>query len=206
MKKHIFLLTIFASLILGCTKDGETTLQPYNKIIFSEKFDDAKEDIPATPFNIPGWITFAQAGTKVWSEQQFRDTRYVEFSSFGSGQLVNIGWLISPQIDMDKQEGEVLTFEAAQSFLISRSNSLEILVSTNFDGTNVSAADWVLVPATIPVPETPRFTFISSGIIDLSKFKGKLNFAFRVKGSGTESTLRGTYQVDNILMFYKVQE
>lgn len=206
MKKQIFIFTAFVSIFLSCTKDGDTTLQPYNKIIFSEKFDDAKEDVPATPFNIPGWITFAQVGTKVWSEQQFRDTRYVEFSSFGSGQLVNIGWLISPQIDMETQDGEVLTFEAAQNFLSSRSNSLEILVSTNFDGTNVSGADWVLVPAITPVPETPRFTFISSGQIDLSQFRGKLNFAFRVKGSGTESTLRGTYQVDNILMFYKVQE
>ena len=206
MKNYILLLIISTTFFAGCTKDGDTTLPPYDKIIFSENFDAAKEDMPPTPFDIPGWKTFAQVGTKVWSEQQFRDTRYVEFTSFGSGQLVNIGWLISPKIDMDKQDGEFLTFEAAQSFLRSRENVLEVLVSTNYNGTDVAAADWILVPAITPVPETERFAYISSGQINLSRFKGKLNFAFRVKGSGTNSNLTGTYQIDNVLMFYKVQE
>ena len=206
MKKHIFLLATAVLLNTSCTKDGDTTLPAYNKIIFSENFDAAKEDMPPTPFNIPGWITFASVGTKLWTEGEFRGNGYAEFSSFGSGQLTNISWLVSPQIDMDKQDGEKLTFTAAHNFLRSRANSLEVLVSTNFDETNVSAADWILVPAIVPVPEDERYTYISSGQIDLSQFKGKINFAFKVKGSGTNFNLRGTYQIDNVSMFYQVQE
>lgn len=209
MKKLLLLSTAFAALLLtSCTKEGDTTLQPFNKIIFEENFNAAKEDLPPTPFDLPGWKIFAQVGTRNFTEQTYKDNGYAEFSAFGSGQLVNIGWLVSPQIDMDKQVGEILTFQAAQAFLRSRENILEVLASTNYDGTNVASADWVVVPAITPTPESLRYDFASgfSGEIDLTKFKGKLNFAFRVKGSGTNSNLGGTYQIDNVMMYYKTNE
>ena len=203
MKKYIITIVLASTLFLGCSKDGETTLQAYNKIIYSENFNSATDN---TILDIPGWTNTATVGTKLWSEQVFSGNGYAEFSSFASGQSVNVSWLISPKINMDNQEGEVLTFMSAPNFLFSRLNSLEILVSTNYNGTNAAAADWILMPAITPVPEDERFTYISSGQIDLSSFKGNLNFAFRVKGSGTNFNLRGTYQIDNVLMFYKVQE
>jgi hypothetical protein len=191
------------SLLFGCTKDGETTLPAYNKIIFLEDFNTS---IDNTDFDILGWTNFAEIGTKIWREETFGGNGYAQFSSNGSGELANIAWLVSPSIDMDKQDNEKLTFQAAQNFLRSRENILEVLVSTNYNGNNLSAADWILVPAIIPVPETERFAFISSGQIDLSRFKGKLNVAFRVTGSGTNGNLTGTYQIDNVMIFYKVQE
>lgn len=205
MKKLLLLSTAVAALFTSCTKDDETTLQSFNKIIFEENFDTASDN---TNFDFAGWTNFAQVGTKKFTEQKYKDNGYAEFTSFGSGQLVNIGWIVSPQIDMDKQAGEILTFQAAQAFLRSRENILEVLVSTNYDGTNVAAADWIVVPAITPTPESLRYNFDVgfSGEIDLSKYKGKLNFAFRVKGSGTNANLGGTYQIDNVMVYYKTNE
>ena len=203
--KNYFILSI-ATLALfagACSKDRETTLQSYNKIIFEENFNTSTDN---TNLNLAGWTNFAQIGSKKYTEQVYQDNGYAEFTSFSSGDLVNIAWLVSPQIDMDLQEGEILSFQAAQSFLRSRENVLEVLVSTNFDGINVANADWTVVPAIVPTPDTRRFDFIFSRPIDLSSYTGKLNFAFRVKGSGTNSNLTGTYQIDDVMVYHKIQE
>ena len=198
IKTRLFLAAI-AIAVSGCAKEDDTQLQEFNAVLFQENFTDNTDN---TDLNTAGWINFNEIGTKRWTEQKFYDNGYAEFSSFGSGQLVNVGWLISPKLDMDLNEGEKMVFTTAQSFLRSRENALELLVSTNFDGINVLAADWVVVPAVTATFESPRFDLVSSGEINLSKFNGKLNFAFRVKGSGTNSNLTGTYQVDNISVYY----
>lgn len=203
MKKLLLTSIICVFGLVSCTKEGDTTLQPFNKIIFEEDFNKAVDN---RPFALPGWTNFAQIGTRSFTEQIFSGNGYAEFTSFGSNQLVNIGWLVSPKINMDKQNGEKITFTSAQSFLRLRENALELLVSTNFDGTNVAAADWVTLPAITASPDSPRFTPVFSGEIDLSKFSGELNFAFRVKGSGTNSNLTGTYQIDDVMVYHKVNE
>ncbi len=198
--KNILKLSFIAAVFFtSCSKDTETELQVYNTFLFREDFNTALDN---TDFDIPTWTNFNQFGTKRWSEQAFSGNGYAEFSAFGSGQVINVGWLISPAINMDLHNGEKLTFQAAQSFLRSKENTLELLVSTNFDGTNVLDADWTNVPVRTPSPDTKRFLFINSGLVDLSQFKGTLHFAFVVKGSGTNANLAGTYQIDNVGIFY----
>ena len=53
---------------------------------------------------MPGWTNFAEEGGEHWTEQVFSGNGYAEFSSYLTGDNVNIGWLISPGIDMDAQE------------------------------------------------------------------------------------------------------
>jgi hypothetical protein len=197
----LYTLFLIATLITlwGCTKDDDTELPKYNALLFSEDFSDATDN---TILNTTGWTNFAETGTKVWSEQSFNGNGYAEFSSFGSGQAVNVGWLISPPVNMDLHEGEKLIFQSAQNFLRSKDNSLELLISTDFDGTNITAASWEPIPVITPTPDTERYLFIGSGVIDLSSYTGRLYFAFKVRGSGTNSNLTGTYQIDNIRLFY----
>lgn len=198
--KNILKYTFATAICLtGCSKESDIELQVYNSFLYQENFN---ESIDNTTFDLPMWTNFNEVGTRKWSEQKFYDNGYAEFSAFSSGQLINVGWLISPSINMDLHNGEKLSFQAAQNFLRSRENSLELLISTNFDGTNVLNADWINIPVVTPTPDTPRFDFINSGVVDLSKYKGNLHFAFKVKGSGTNSNLSGTYQIDNVGIFY----
>jgi hypothetical protein len=146
------------------------------------------------------WSTYSQTGVKNWSKSIFSDNGYATFSSFQSGDPTNNAWLISPTINMDSQEGEKLFFQTAQDgFVRSRENSLELYVSSDYDGVIFANASWERLDFNFPNQDTPRFKYLDSGIIDLSSYKGKLHFAFKIKGT---SSLTGGYQLDNVKVFY----
>jgi hypothetical protein len=196
--KTILSLLIFVTLF-SCSPEDDIKNPDFTPLIFGEDF--AVGAIDNTILNTPGWTNYAEVGTMKWKEQEYSSNPYAEFSSFQSGEATNIGWLISPGINMDKAEGEKLIFQSSQSFVSSSSNSLEVLISTNFDGTNVLAATWQPLNATLPTTSSPYFEFISSGEIDLSSYTGTAYIAFKVKGSGTNTSLDGSYQIDTIRIF-----
>ncbi len=202
IKYLLYILITFFT--FGCAKEDDIELQSYNTLIFFEDFSNLTIDDDNDVFVSTRWFNFNEVGSKKWVSQYFAGDKngYVEFSAFGSSQLINVGWLISPALNMDLHDGEKLEFQSAPNFLRSRDNTLELLVSTNFDGTNVLAADWINIPVKTASPDDKRFEYIDSGVVDLSKYKGNLHFAFKVKGSGTNSNLSGTYQIDNINLYY----
>jgi hypothetical protein len=167
---------------------------------YTENFQAA---IDNTNLNLPGWTNFAESGTKLWREEVFSGNGYAEFSSFGTGNALNVGWLVSPAINLDATTNEFMTFRTAQHHLDvdSPDNSLTVYVSTNFDGTNVLAATWTPVTVTLPTKDTAWYEFVSSGVVDLSSYSGNVHIAFKFKGSGTNLTLDGAFQVDDLKVF-----
>jgi hypothetical protein len=193
-----------AVLALNQTSDVDmvgTRCTPLNiddfEVIYEEDFQDA---IDGTNLDLPGWTNFAEAGTRVWREEAYQGNGYAEFSTYGSGNAVNIGWLVSPGIDMDTQENEFFNFEAAQHHLDSPLNTLEIFVSTDFDGSDVLGATWISVSADLPTQSNSWYEFVDSGLIDISEYTGTLHVAFKVTGSGTDLQLDGAYQIDNFVV------
>lgn len=170
-------------------------LNPANfTTIFEEDFESATNN---TNFNFVGWTNFAEAGSWVWREKIFSGNGYTEFSTFNSGSPSNIAWLVTPGFDMDAQDNEFLNFKTAQHHLDSPNNTLEVFVSTDYDGTNVLAATWIPVSATLASQNSDWYDFVDSGLIDLSSYTGTLYIAFKAVGSGTDTTLDGAYQVDD---------
>lgn len=196
--KNIAAFMFIAAFCISCTKEDAYEIPPFKTTIFQESFDSNTDN---ETLNTEGWFNYAQQGTRNWTEQVFSGNGYAEFTSFGSGQDVNVAWLISPEIDMDKFEGEKLFFQTAHNFLTNRSNTIELLVSTDFDGVNFNQASWINVPATFTNPDVPRFVWVNSGAIDISQFTGKIRFGFKVTGSGSNTNLDGTFQLDNIKIF-----
>jgi hypothetical protein len=197
---HIVSCTIFL-LLTSCTPEEDIKNPDFNPLLFSEDF--SKGAVDNTVLNIEGWRNIAEVGTVQWKTQIFSSNPYAEFSAFQSGNAVNIGWLISPSVNMDVVEGELLQFQASQSFVSSGANSLEVLIATNYNGTNLATAHWESISAILPTASSPFFEFIKSGEIDLSSYKGNINIAFKVKGSGTNTALDGSYQVDAIRIYTK---
>ena len=191
----IFLLTT------SCSPEDDIKNPDFNPLVFSEDF--SKGAVDNVVLNLEGWNNIAEVGTAKWKTQIYSGNPYAEFSSFQSGDVVNIGWLVSPVINMDTFEGEILQFQASQSFVSSSANSLEVLIATNYNGTNLATANWEPVNANLPTTSSPYFEFIKSGEIDLSAYKGNINIAFKVKGSGTNNALDGSYQVDAIRIYTK---
>lgn len=199
MKKQIFkntlFVAIFALLITGCVSDDDTSLPNYTPVLFGEDFEINAVD--NTELAITGWNNYAEAGTAKWKFQYYSSNNYAEFTSYQSGQLSNIGWLISPAINLDGHANAKLMFQVSQSYVTSAANSLEVLISTDYDGTNVTGATWQHLPAVLPGTSATYFEFQTSEV-DLSAYTGNVYIAFKVKGSGTNTTLDGSYQIDNV--------
>ena len=99
--------------------------------VFEESFNSATDN---TNLNIANWINYAEAGTELWTEQVYGGNGYAEFSAYATGESSNIGWLISPGIDMDAQDGEVLNFQTEYAYPDTGHYPLEVFVSTDFNG------------------------------------------------------------------------
>jgi hypothetical protein len=55
-----------------------------------------------------------------------------------------------------------------------------------------------------PLSFDTNFDFFSSGLIDLSAYANQdIYLAFKVKGSGTNTSLDGTYSIDNVRIINK---
>lgn len=176
----------------------ETKCEPLDINDFSVVFEeDFNSGVDNTNLDIPGWTNFAEEGGELWTEQVFSGNGYAEFSGFRTGDDVNIGWLISPGIDMDAQENEFLNFFTAQHHLDSDTNTLEVFVSTDYNGSDVLSATWTPISATLATRSDSWYQFKDSGLIDISSYTGTLYVAFKVTGSGTDEQLDGAYHVED---------
>jgi hypothetical protein len=194
---------LFAGTFTSCS-DDDTALPPTAYATYSEDFGayDVDTNTYTFDFATAGWTVFAEAGTKNWFINDFDDNVYLEFSSFNSGNASNIGWLITPAINIDQAKLKRVIFQSAMHHATSLDNKFEVLVSTNFDGTNVLAADWE--KKTFRTPELlgsggVNYTFVNSGAVDLSEYSGEIYIAFRVIGNSTTQT--GGFQIDNVKIF-----
>lgn len=195
-------IAIAALVFTGCTDDSDVENKQTKTTLFVEDFSDNTDN---TTLDTPGWTNYAQIGTRKFTEQTFYENGYAEFTSFGSGQALNVAWLISPPFNMDEQEGETLVFHTAHAFLTNPiENTVELMVSSDYDGdiANFNQASWLSIPIKTPTPNDDFYLNVSSGEVDLSRFTGTLYFAFKAKGSGSNTALDATFQIDNIRLFY----
>ena len=168
--------------------------------VYEETFNTAVDN---TDLDISGWINYAESGGQYWTEQVYGGNGYAEFTAYNTGDSLNVGWLISPGIDMDAQDGEILNFQTEYAYPDSGHYPLEVFVSTDFDGTEsgVSSATWEPISAVIAHPDVTGdwFTWIDSGAIDLSTYSGTLHIAFKYTGSDT-SNQNSTIHVENVII------
>ncbi|WP_029271501.1 DUF5689 domain-containing protein [Flavobacterium sp. KJJ] len=171
-----------------------------NVPFFAEDFQSVKNNVN---FTLPGWSNVVEKATKLWKSMVYSGNGYAEFNTTSTTAAENVAWLISPKINMTDYKNAVLSFRSAQHDLKVDSplNSLEVYVSTNFDGSNVTKAKWTKLEAKFPNISTPSRQFISSGGIDLSAYSGNINIGFKYIGSGKDKTLNGAFMVDDVKIF-----
>jgi hypothetical protein len=167
---------------------------------FTEDFQSVKHNVN---FALPGWSNIVEKASKLWKSMVTAGNGYAEFNTTSTTAAQNIAWLVSPKINLTDYKNTVLSFRSAQHDLKVDSplNTLEIYVSTNFDGSNITKATWIKLEAKVPSLSTPTREFISSGGIDLSSYSGNINIAFKYLGSGKDKTLNGAFMVDDVKMF-----
>jgi hypothetical protein len=194
MKKNLIITLLFGVFLLtsSCVKEDDFAI-PALKAGFVENFNDINFN---QNFDYVGWTNFAESGTKLWIERNFSGDGYIQFSSFQSNEALNVGWAITPAIDVSTMNSPTLSFKTASNFVTSADNKIQIYVSEDFNGTDVLTATWTLLTANVANNTTNNYTYIQSGNIDLSAYKNKVFIAFKVTGNGTNQT--GLFQVDSV--------
>lgn len=150
-----------------------------------------------------GWTNYIETGSEAWEAYSSISTnaslgRSARFKPASSGDDSNIGWLITPAIDLDAQNGETLNFKTSNS--LADSSYMEVLYSLDWDGNEetITTATWGVLTDAYIVKDTDSFVpWFSSGNIDLSCIKGIIHIAFRYVGSG-QDTFDGVYELDAI--------
>lgn len=212
MKKLIKLLSLIVLSTLSlssCVKDDDFETPSFKETLFKETFNPNElNDDEFLDYN--NWTSFAEAGTYKWFEKVTDGNGYIEFSGYLSGEASNIAWAITPKITLVNPDQEILTFKTASEYVTSSANKIEVFISSDFDGTNVLAATWTPVPATlannstnITSDDSNGYINIYSGEIDLSNYSGDIYIGFRATGSGTNLALDGSLRLDDIKIFDK---
>lgn len=209
MKKIITKSMILAALaiaVTGCVQDDDTALPKIYVQFYSENFNSITQDQDGNVFDFEGWTNFAERGTKLWTKEYYRGDGTPQFNPFGSGQAQNITWLISPKIVFgENHQNPGFTFQSSQNFVSDVvNNTIEVYVSSDYDGTNVLAANWVkMEDVRIATPDDGGYNFVNAGNFDLSQFveAGHVYIAFRAIGSGSNTALDGLYQLNNLYVY-----
>ena len=171
-------------------------IDDFDKVL-EETFDNVVDN---SNFDYAGWINYAEEGGELWTEQFYGGNGYVEFSGFRTGDDVNIGWLVTPAFDLSGASSAYINFKLAQHHLDDEvNNTLEVFVSTDFDGSDVLAANWDKINVTIPGEDVSWYAFQDVGLVDVSSYSGNLYVAFKYVGSGNDTSLDGGYFVDDVL-------
>ncbi len=163
--------------------------------VISEDFeDDSYED---------DWTIITTEGDRYWSNYTYSDNSYMQMNGYDSSASSSkdfVSYLISPVIDFDLYDNEVLTFGTKNGYYTN--TTLSVWISTDFDGSDVENATWTALSAAI-LDETDNASgysdgFTSSGELDLSSYDGNGYIAFKYDGNNTTET--STYQVDDFVL------
>jgi len=159
----------------------------------SEDFESFGDD---DDIYISGWQNLATAGGRIWLAKVFSGNSYAQATGYNSNLASMVTWLITRPVNISSQK--VLTFQTAKAYWAHTGTNMpmEVLVSTDYTGNNISTATWTPLNAVLAQQSDPDHTFINSGNVNLPVAAGKSAvIAFRYTGSNTEST---SYRIDNI--------
>lgn len=135
----------------------------------------------------------------------------VKVTSYDANQYVQISaskakgaceaWLITPEINLISGISRALGFDINVGNW--NADCLSVLISTDFDGSNVDAAGWTDITSEFAIPQKPAKgygNFASADKFLLHAYSGhKIRIAFKYVGDGANEKTT-TYQIDNIMV------
>lgn len=174
--------------------------RPRFNFILSQDFNSTSLGSPIT---IGGWKNFPISGTRTWlgmsSSISGTTHYYAEMNPSNSGEANNVAWLISPQVNLSGNTGKTLFFQTAFNNWAGNS-TLEVFISTNFNGTDVAAATWTPISGARIVQQADLATnWVNSGNIDLSQYQGNIYVGFKCSATGGGSAT--IFRIDNVKIY-----
>lgn len=155
---------------------------------------DFEDQTDFEDISIENWQNVSMKGgeTRKWIARSFSGNVFAHASAFEDDNPEVDTWLITPALDRSKISS--LQFESSTAF--HRHDGLSVLVSIDYDGSNVESATWKPLDATLAGSEQENYVWVDSGVISLEEYTGKIHIAFRYQGTAGENT--STYRIDNV--------
>lgn len=151
------------------------------KVLFSAPFQSGVDGFTEDYFNK------ATAISAVWTHAVYKEVGYMKASAFlNNVKYATESRLVSPEIDLTTATAPVLAFEHTAKFFGTFANECKVQVR------EIGADSWT--DLTIPTQPTGKdWTYVQSGDIDLSVYKGKkVQIALYYKSTAENA---GTWQV-----------
>lgn len=167
--------------------------------VYTFDFESLTENTDVTS-GFSGWFVVSK-GEKVWQAKFFDDNKYIQFSANGA-KGAEEAWLVSPVVKIETGDLK-LAFDVNVGYY--NADCLSVLISEDFDGKDVTTANWVDVTADFTIPKEPAKgygQFASAGTFALAGYAGKnIYVAFKYMGDGDKANLKTTtYQIDNVVV------
>ncbi|MBN2174223.1 MAG: choice-of-anchor J domain-containing protein [Bacteroidales bacterium] len=171
----------------GTAPTAQTTTANINTIN-SENFEDG---------TLGTWWQYSVASDHNWMNGEYSGNKYATVNGYGADEASD-DWLISPALNLDEYDTEILTFETAKNF-DDAIEGLEIKISEDYTGSgDPYLANWTVLPATL---SAGTYVWTPSGDVDISSFSGQsVYIAFHYMSTGTASGEATVWEVDNILI------
>jgi hypothetical protein len=190
--------------------DAESTSSRIDNVVINDEGSGGGEPIPPveevdedfsstqdnTNIDLDGWTNLLTAGSRLWQGKEYINEKYAQATGYKSGLNEMITWLITPPV-INMAGDKKMKFRTAMAFWEHTGDPLEVMASTDFDGTNFASATWTKVNATLANSGSGDNTWVESGEVDLSSFVGNVAIAFVYTGSDSEST---SMRIDDVLI------
>ncbi|TRO67249.1 DUF5689 domain-containing protein [Christiangramia sabulilitoris] len=162
------------------------------KILLDENFDGVTSN---TTLNSRKWTNInVSGGEKKFTPTLASGNRILRISAYNTNESPLEAWLVTPPIQLDDSENEVLLFDLLSSF--DNGLLLRVYVSQDFEE-SPALATWRPLDANIPLgPSGANSSIFKESRIDISCLQGKIWIGFRYLGAAPDKTT--TYDLDNI--------
>lgn len=174
---------------LNCDSENSNA----SEIIFFENFEEINKTKELEEL---GWVNENMYfGNEKFNKRSSQGNVSMQISAYDTAENPFEVWLITPSIDLESSNNEILTFDTKASY--DNGTILTTWVSTNFES-NINNAIWQQLDVEISVGPSNGFenNFVSSGNVNLNCLMGNVRIAFRYQGGDPGITT--TYDVDNI--------
>ncbi|MBT8319809.1 MAG: choice-of-anchor J domain-containing protein [Gramella sp.] len=160
--------------------------------LLDENFDGVTSN---TTLNSRKWTNInISGGEKKFTPTLSSGNRVLRISAYNTNESPLEAWLVTPEIDLDTTEGEILIFDLLSSY--DNGLLLTVYVSRDFDG-DPRTSTWIPLDAKIPLgPSGSNAVVFKESKIDISCLEGKVWIGFRYLGAAPDQTT--TYDLDNI--------
>lgn len=203
---NLYLPGILTNSITGA-EDGDMYLISYkysdvnpvinivnNTKVFEEDFETATA---YETIDINGWAQYIEAGTETWEGRSYNGL-YAQFSAYGTGEVSNISWLITPAIDLSEYSEVIFNFDSKDGY--SNGDPLTVLISTDYTGTgDPNSSTWADLDPILSTGNTSGYAsaWVESGDLSLDDYCGGIVYiAFKYEGG--DPSLTTTMQINDV--------